>query len=220
MTLIEKRGFRDQFPILTPTEDMKPRAALYLRVSTKNQHIDNQRPAVTQVALTRGYDVTQIYEEKVSATASCREAWERLKLDAHRGMFDVLIVSSIDRLGRSMTGNIQDILMLEQLGVQVVSSREAWLDTASPTRSLLIAVLSWVAQEEGRQLRLRVQAGLDRARREGKQLGRPPVKIPQEQALALRTQGVSLRKAATTLGCGASTLHRFYRTHDAVQGCS
>lgn len=196
------------------------RAAIYLRVSTSNQSTENQRPAVLRLAEARGLEVVEVYEEKVSALAKDRPAWSKLKRDAHAGKFGVVIINSLDRLGRSMSGNIQDLLLLERLGVQVISVREPWLDLGGPTRDLLVAVLSWVAQEEGRQIRARVQAGLDRARREGKQLGRPRKQISLEQALDLRVRGVSLRAAAKQLRCGASTLHRLYAAHDLLGGRS
>lgn len=196
------------------------RAAIYLRVSTSHQSTDNQRPAVLRLAEARGFEITQVYEEKVSALAKDRAAWSQLKVDAHAGHFNAVVISSLDRLGRSMSGNLQDVLLLERLGVQVVSVREPWLDLGGPTRDLLVAVLSWVAQEEGRQIRARVRAGLERARREGKQLGRPRKQIPLEQALQLRAQGKSLRIAARELNCGVSTLHRLYAAQDTIKGCS
>ena len=196
------------------------RAAIYLRVSTTHQSTDNQRPAVLRLAQARGFEIGEVYEEKVSALAKERAAWTKLKNDAHAGNFRAVVISSLDRLGRSMSGNLGDVLLLERLGVQVVSVREPWLDLGGPTRDLLVAVLSWVAQEEARQIKARVRAGLDRARREGKQLGRPRKHIPLDRALELREQGKSLRQAARELGCGVSTLHRLYRAQDMIQGCS
>jgi len=60
--------------------------------------------------------------------------------DAHAGRFDVVIVWALDRLGRSMVGNLATVPELEAPGVQVISAREAWPDMGGPVRSLLIAV--------------------------------------------------------------------------------
>jgi putative DNA-invertase from lambdoid prophage Rac len=144
-------------PALVTMTDRAPRAAIYLRTSTDRQHTENQRPAVEQLATARGYDIVEVYEEQVSVTKH-RPAWEQLKVGAHRGEFDVVIVAAIDRLGRSMVGNVQEILGLDQLGVQVVSAREPWLDTRGPVRQLLIAIFSWVAEEERRQIAARSHA--------------------------------------------------------------
>ena len=111
-----------------------------------------------------------------------------------------------------MVGNLQAVLELDRIGVQVVSVREPWLDTGGPVRSLLIAIFSWVAEQERLRLIERTKAGLDRARRQGKRLGRPNVQVDLERARALRAEGKSLRQTATTLGIGTTTLHRLLAT--------
>src|SRR5437016_2633180 len=100
------------------------------------------------------------------------------------------------------------VLELDRIGIQVVSVREPWLDTSGPVRSLLIAIFSWCAEQERLRLIERTRAGLDRARRQGKRIGRPKATIDLERARALRAQGKSLREAAMALGVGTSTLHR------------
>src|SRR5467141_1966984 len=92
-------------------------------------------------------------------------------------------------LGRSMVGNLQAVLELDRIGVQIVSVREPWLDTSGPVRSLLIAIFSWVAEQERSRLIERTRAGLDRARREGKRIGRPRVRVDLTKALALKGEG-------------------------------
>jgi DNA invertase Pin-like site-specific DNA recombinase len=107
-----------------------------------------------------------------------------------------------------MVGNVQQILELDRLGVEVVSLREPWLDTRGPVRQLLIAIFSWVAEEERRQISARSQAGVDRARRQGKHVGRPRAHIDHDQAVRLRAQGQSIRQVASKLGVSSSVLHR------------
>ena len=127
------------------------RAALYLRTSTTEQHTKNQRPELEQLAAARGWIIAAAYEEQVSA-AKARPALQRLLSDAHRCAFDVLLVWSLDRLGRSMTGNVQAVLALDRLGVRVVSFREPWLDSQGPVREPPAAIFGWVAQQEREQL--------------------------------------------------------------------
>jgi len=71
---------------------------------------------------------------------------------AYRGDFEVVLVWSLDRLGRSMTGNLEAVLELDRCGVEVVSVREPWLDTGGPVRALLIAIFGWVAEQERAQI--------------------------------------------------------------------
>src|SRR5262245_28500122 len=96
-----------------------PRAALLVRVSTEEQHTENQRPDLDRIVETRGFDRVRVYEERVSA-AKKRPQFEAMMGDAHRGVFDVLVVWALDRFGRSMIGNIQAVLELDRIGVKVI----------------------------------------------------------------------------------------------------
>jgi DNA invertase Pin-like site-specific DNA recombinase len=186
---------------------MIPRAALYLRVSTDRQSTDNQKPEVEQLARARGYTVAHVYEEQQSA-AKHRPEYTRMMKDAKRGKFCVLVIWALDRFGRSMTGNLTDVLELDRIGVTVVSVRETWLDTGSPVRSLLIAIFSWVAEQERARLVERTKAGLEAARRRGARIGRPRRRVDVERARELQAAGKTLRQAAAELGVGTATLHR------------
>ena len=73
-----------------------------------------------------------------------------------------------------MTGAINTVLELDRLDVPVLSVREGWLDTSGPVRPLLVAIFGWVAEQERTRLIERTKAGVERARRQGKRLGRPP----------------------------------------------
>ena len=188
------------------------RAAAYLRTSTTHQHLDAQAPAVMQLIAARGFELVATFEEQVSATAKHRPAWEALRAGAHRGDFEVVVVAAIDRIGRSLAGNVQEILALDQLGVEVVSVREPWLSTQGPVRSLLVAIFSWVAEEERRQIADRSKAGVERARRAGKTIGRPKIEVDVTAALELRTRGFSVRATADKLGVAKSTLQRALRS--------
>jgi putative DNA-invertase from lambdoid prophage Rac len=187
--------------------DHDPNAALYLRVSTDKQSTENQQPEVEQLARARGYIIVTTYEEQASA-AKHRPQYEQMLRDARRGKFEVLIVWSLDRFGRSMVGNLADVLELDRIGVTVVSVRESWLDTGSPVRSLLIAIFSWVAEQERARLIERTKAGLQAARRRGARLGRPKKRVDVDRARELRAEGKTLRQVAADLGVGAATLHR------------
>lgn len=122
-----------------------------------------------------------------------------------------MLVFALDLLGRSLVGNLQEVLTLDRLGIQVISVREPWLDMGGPIRELLIAIFSWVAQEERRQIACRCRAGQERARREGKHIGRPRAVVDLRRAVELRTEGLSIRKAAEKLGLSPSVLHRALR---------
>lgn len=147
------------------------RAAIYLRVSTDEQTTENQLPEIRRLARARKLRIVAWYQETASAAGERHELAKLLE-HARKGAFDLVLVWSLDRFGRSMFGNLRDVLELERVGVRVVSVRESWLDVDGPTRNLMIAIISWVAEQERARLIERTKAGMERARREGKQIGR------------------------------------------------
>jgi DNA invertase Pin-like site-specific DNA recombinase len=186
------------------------RAALYVRVSTDRQTAENQVCEVRQLALARGFDPV-IYEE-VESAAKARPVFDGMLADVRAGRLQAVAVWALDRLHRSMVGAIQTVLELDRLGVQVLSVREGWLDTSGPVRPLLVAIFGWVAEQERTRLIERTKAGLERARRQGKRLGRPPASpVLLHAARDLVKAGVPVAKAARRKGVARSTLQRFLR---------
>lgn len=174
------------------------RAAIYLRVSTDRQDQKNQQPDCERLCAARGFTHARLYEERESGAKEDREKWAEVLEDARRGQIRAVVVWSLDRVGRSMWQVIRDIQELTRLGCQVVSVKESWLDTGGPTRDLLLAIFAWVAQQERERLRERTRAGLERARRAGKVLGRPRT-LPVEAvatAAQLKAQGLSWSQVA------------------------
>lgn len=186
---------------------MSTKAAVYLRVSTDRQTTANQRPEVEQLVAARGFEVVRVYEEEGSA-AKKRPVFDRMIKAARRGEFSVLVIWAIDRFGRSMVGNLQDLLDLDRVGISVVSVKESWMDTAGPVRSLLIAIFSWAAEQERLRLVERTRAGLERARHRGAKLGRPRVRVDLDRVAELRDDGMSVREVAKTMGITYGTARR------------
>lgn len=190
------------------------RAALYLRVSgAPGQTVDNQLPELEALVSRRGMTIITVYEEAQSA-AKVRPVFKAMLEDAMRGRFDVVCVWALDRFGRSMAGNIRDVLALERAGVELVSVREPWLDTGGPVRDLLLAIFSWIAEQERARLIERTQAGLARARargtKSGKAIGRPKRMHQADilKASAMEWEGKSVREIATAMHVPRSTVHR------------
>jgi DNA invertase Pin-like site-specific DNA recombinase len=182
--------------------------AVYIRVSTDRQTADNQLAEVRQLALARGYEPV-VYEE-VESAAKARPVLDRMLADVRAGRVHAVGVWALDRLHRSMTGAITTVLELDRLGVPVLSVREGWLDTSGPVRPLLVAIFGWVAEQERTRLIERTKAGLERARREGKRLGRPPVSpVLLHAARDLVVAGVPVAEAARQKGLSRSSLRRF-----------
>jgi DNA invertase Pin-like site-specific DNA recombinase len=147
------------------------KAAIYLRVSTADQTTANQLDECVSLARAKGLPF-EVFQE-VGSAAKARPVLERVLARAHAREFTHLVVWAIDRFGRSMAKNLDELTELDRAGVRVLSVREAWMDQDGPARSLLIAVMSWVAEQERARLSERTKAGMERARAAGKHVGRP-----------------------------------------------
>jgi putative DNA-invertase from lambdoid prophage Rac len=187
------------------------RCAVYMRVSTDHQEVANQRPALEALARQRGWQA-ELFEE-VASGAKERPVLDQVCARARRGEFCSVLVWAVDRLGRSMLDVLTRVQALDAAGVAVVSHQEPWLDTSGPTRSLLLSIFAWVAQQERDRLRERTRAGLARAKSEGKRLGRPrasPLAIAA--ALSLVGQGSTWAEAVQRTGVSRRTLARAVRS--------
>jgi putative DNA-invertase from lambdoid prophage Rac len=189
------------------------RGGALIRVSTDEQELENQRAPLLELAAARGWELQWYEEHGVSGAAKRRPVLEQLLEDARRRHIRAVCVVALDRLGRSMGGVIATVLELDRLGCKVVSLREPWLDMEGPTRSLLLAIFAWVAEQERAILVDRTKAGLRRARergtRSGKAIGRPRAnQLLLGAAARYRQEGLSLREAARKAGVKPTSLRR------------
>jgi DNA invertase Pin-like site-specific DNA recombinase len=187
------------------------RAAIYLRVSTDEQTTDNQRLALEAVAARRGWQVVKVYEDAGISGAKGRDkrpAFDAMMKDAARGRFDLAMVWAVDRLGRSTATVAPALAELAELGVGFYADREGMDGTTAHGRAML-QMAAVFAELERAMIRERVNAGLARARAQGKALGRP--KVPDSTEAAIRAQlaaGVGKVKVAKLLGVGVGTVQR------------
>jgi len=184
------------------------RAALYARVSTADQEPGNQVDELREYAARRGWVVHDVYVDRgVSGAKDRRPQLDALLEDARRRRIDVVLVWALDRLGRSLPHLVRTAEQLEAWGVDLVALTQP-IDTTSPAGRLTFAVLGAVAQFERELLRERVAAGLRRARREGKRIGRPPVRVDVDRARELLAGGASVSATARALSVSRRGLRR------------
>ena len=190
------------------------RAALYLRVSTDSQTTDNQRQALLEEASRRGWQIASEYRDHGVSGAKSRDKRPQLDAmlrDAAKGRFDVVMVWALDRLGRSLADLLTISRELEQAGVDVFFLRET-IDTTTPAGRLYFHIMGAIAQFERERIQERIKAGVARARKAGKRIGRP--KLAYERAQAVRTRlgrGEGVQKIARELGVGAATVQNIKR---------
>jgi DNA invertase Pin-like site-specific DNA recombinase len=192
---------------------MEPkRVAIYTRVSTPNQSVDNQKHELHKVAAARHWSVVEEYTDagfSGSKSRSDRPALDALLKSAVRGAFDVVAVWSIDRLGRSLQHLVETVNELRSVGVDLYIHQQA-LDTSTPAGKLAFSVFGALAEYERELIRERVRAGLDRAKRNGTKLGRPSNLNASVRAaiIALRAKDHPIRKIASQLKVGTGTVYR------------
>lgn len=179
------------------------RAAIYARVSTFDQEPENQLVELRRYAAARGWDVKEHVDHGISGAKERRPALDALLADAKRRRFDVLVVWRLDRLGRNLRHLIVLLEELQALGIAFVSLGEG-IDATTPAGKLQMHILGAIAEFEKARIAERVKAGLQRARAQGKRLGRPR-KLPS----ATDVPGGSVREAARRWGVSKSTAARW-----------
>jgi putative DNA-invertase from lambdoid prophage Rac len=137
------------------------RAALFLRVSTREQTVENQELELREWAARLGLEVVVVHSDTTSGARGDRVGLAELLAAAHRREFDTLLIWSLDRLSREGIGRMVGYVeQLRAAGVRVLSLREPWLDTAGPVSELILSVFAWTVKQERARISERVRAGL------------------------------------------------------------
>ena len=188
------------------------KAAIYTRVSTNSQTTKNQLMELRAVAKRKKWKIVAEYSDKGISGAKGRD--ERPGLDsmmkaANRKEFDILMSWSIDRLGRSLLHLLQTMNELHARGVDLYLDREG-IDTSTPMGQMIFNITGAFAQFERSMIQERVKAGMARAKKEGKHVGRPKINPQTEiKIIKLRNKhGWGIHKIAQAVGCGSGTVQR------------
>jgi DNA invertase Pin-like site-specific DNA recombinase len=192
--------------------------ALYVRVSTDGQTVENQTRELSQIAERRGWQVVETYSDvgiSGSKGRDKRPGLDRMLNDAGRRKFDVIMAWSLDRLGRSLIDLLGTVQNLEACGVDLYLDQQS-IDTTTPAGRLMFQVTGAFAEFEREMIRQRVRLGLKRAVANGVHLGRPTIssELERKAERALR-KGTGILKVAKMVGLGTGTVHRIKREMDA-----
>jgi DNA invertase Pin-like site-specific DNA recombinase len=190
------------------------KAAIYVRVSTDKQTVENQLRELRQIAERRGWEVVHAYHDAGISGSKGREArhgLDEMLKDAQRRRFDVVMAWAIDRLGRSLIDLLGRIQTLEACGVDLYLDQQA-IDTTTPAGKLIFQITGAFAEFERSMIRQRVRAGLKRAVEKGSVLGRPKIAPELEKRIQARLRaGKGILATAKELGVGTGTVHRIAR---------
>jgi DNA invertase Pin-like site-specific DNA recombinase len=187
-------------------------AALYMRVSTVDQHPETQLHDLRALAQQRGFRIVAEYTDRISGTRARRPGLGDLLRDARRGRFQVLLVWASDRIARSVKHFLEVLDELNHLGVEFVSFREQ-IDTGGPLGRAVVVIIGAIAELERNLIIERVRAGMRRAKLEGRHIGRKPLTLDREAILRDRQRGQSLSQLAKGHLVSRATIHRVLQQH-------
>ena len=146
---------------------MKKSAAIYVRVSTPDQHVESQLYDLRELAAQRGFEVVHEYDDRgVCGKNARRPGLDALMADARRKKFSVVLVAAFDRIARSTRNFLQVIDELDSMGIEFISRREN-VDTSGPMGRLFVTIISAIAELERSLVADRVRSGMRRAKLEG-----------------------------------------------------
>jgi DNA invertase Pin-like site-specific DNA recombinase len=187
------------------------RAAIYVRVSTPDQHVESQLYDLRELAVQRGFEVVHEYEDRgVCGKKARRPGLDALMADARRKMFSVVLVAAFDRIARSTRNFLQVIDELDSLEIEFISRREG-VATGDAMGRLFVTIISAIAELERSLVVERVRSGMRRARLEGRQIGRARLDVDREQVVLDRRSGMSLTQVARKHSVSRATVCRLMK---------
>ena len=196
-----------------------PKAAIYARVSTPDQCIENQLYDLRELAARRGYEIVHEYTDIGSGSKSRRAGLDALLADAHRRRFSIVLVAAFDRVARSVKHFLTVVDELNDLGIEFVSAREN-IDTSGARGRMFVTIIGCIAELEQSLIVERIKAGMRRRRLEGLPMGRAPLAIDRQALVRDRRSGMSLTAVGKKYGVGRASVVRFTReamNHEAAQ---
>ena len=184
--------------------------ALYLRVSTVDQHPETQLHDLRAMAQQRGFQIVAEYTDRISGTKARRPGLDDLLRDARRGRFQVVLVWASDRIARSVRHFLEVLDEFNRLSIEFVSFRES-IDTGGPLGRAVVIIIGAIAELERNLIIERVRAGMRRARLEGRHIGRRPIEVDRVAVLRDRNRGDSLINIAKTHRVSRATVSRLLK---------
>jgi DNA invertase Pin-like site-specific DNA recombinase len=190
---------------------MNTRTAIYARVSTRErgQDTQNQLHQLRGFAAKQGWLIVSEFVDHESGSTDDREQFQAMFQAAGRRQFDILLFWSLDRFSRE--GVFETLTHLNRLtgyGVHYRSFTEQWFDSCGIFRDAVISIMATLAKQERVRISERTRAGLERARRDGKTLGRPKVEVNAAEIRGLRAQGLSWSAVSAQTGVARATCQR------------
>lgn len=186
------------------------RAVIYLRVSKQEQNIENQRVELERVAAAKGWRIVGTFKDEGVSGAFGREVraqYDAMLKQGVQAKYDVVLAWDVSRLSRSLSDLISTLDELQACGIDLYLHQQA-VDTTTPSGKAMFQMCGVFAEFERGMLSERVRAGLNRAKAEGKVLGRP-VKVANMKAIIKdREEGKTIRAIAREHSLSIGKVHK------------
>lgn len=191
-------------------------AFAYLRVSTEEQTILNQKLAMQNWAGGHDYQILDNFEDSAISgkiPAVKRKGFQAMLEIISSEPIDAVLIYELSRVGRTFWDTLDAIKAIEEYAPLIsCSPRESFLQMTEPSvRKLMIGILTWVAEREREMLVQRTKDGISRAKSVGKVVGRPRKDIDKNNLIRLLAQNEPRAKIAKTLGVSKATLYKGLR---------
>ncbi len=153
---------------------MKNKVAIYYRISTADkQSLDMQVKAVRDYCKREGLEIYKEYSDiGQSGSKESRPEFDLMLKDMRDKLFDCIVVYKLDRIGRSLSHLVKLFEEFAKKKIDFISTTQA-INTTTPEGRMFLNILMVLAQYERELTINRINSGLDKARSEGKKLGRP-----------------------------------------------
>lgn len=182
--------------------------AIYVRVSTSGQTVENQERELVAHCQRQGWLVHKVYrDEGYSGAVADRPALNEMMEDARKAKFDLVACWKIDRVARSIAHLLDILTELKALGIGFVSMTEA-INTGTAQGRMLCSFLGAIGEFERELIIERVKSGMARAMAAGVKIGRPRRGFDFAKAMELKNQGLGYKQIAKSLNVPRSTIHR------------
>ncbi len=186
------------------------KVAIYARVSTDGQTVENQLRELRAVARRHKWKVVATFTDNGISGAKGKDqrpAFGDLYKAVAQRQIDLVAAWSVDRLGRSLQHLVGFLGELHAKGVDLYLHQQG-IDTSTPAGKAMFQMMGVFAEFERAMIQERVKAGLARARSTGKRLGRPPLSQEQrKEVLKLRSEGRTIRQIAAETGLSRGSVH-------------
>jgi len=188
------------------------RACIYMRTSTADkQTTDNQLLKLQEIAEQRNFQVVKTISENISGAKGRkdRKGFDELVKGAVRKDYDIILVWSVCRLGRSLQSLVEFLNDINKVGCDLYI-HQSGIDTSTPSGKMMFQMCGVFAEFERGMIRERVIAGQERARKQGKHLGRPTnfSKGMNTAIKVMREKGMSIKKIAKELSIGTMKVYK------------